>query len=402
VPASLVRATPGPRTEIEERAMNRSMFEDEHDEFRASVRTFISREVSPSYLEWEDEGIAPRDLFTAAGRGGFLGIAVPAEHGGGAVSDFRFNAVLAEELAAAGIGGAGLGITLHNDITTPYFIEYCTPEQGGRWLPGIATGELITAIAMTEPGMGSDLAGLATSAVRDGDVYVVNGSKTFITNGINADLVITAVRTDPGSRHGGVTLLVLERGMDGFTRGRNLDKIGMHSQDTAELFFDDVRVPIANRLGEEGQGFRYLTANLAQERLSIAVTGVASARAALGWTLDYVKERTAFGQPIGSFQNTKFVLAEIKTEVEIAQAYVDQAVLALNAKTLSPADAASAKWWCTELQKRTVDRCLQLFGGYGYMREYPIARAYTDARITTIYGGTTEIMKGIIARDLGL
>jgi alkylation response protein AidB-like acyl-CoA dehydrogenase len=229
----------------------------------------------------------------------------------------------------------------------------------------------------------------------------VNGSKTFITNGINADLVITAVRTSE-SRHGGVTLLVLERGMDGFERGRNLDKIGMHSQDTAELFFTDVRVPISNCLGEEGNGFQYLTSNLAQERLSIAVTGVASARAALDWTVAYVKERTAFGKPISSFQNTKFVLAEVKTEVEVAQAYVDQAVLALNAYTLTPAEAATAKWWCTELQKRAVDRCLQLFGGYGYMTEYPIARAYADARITTIYGGTTEIMKGIIAKDLGL
>ena len=255
---------------------------------------------------------------------------------------------------------------------------------------------------MTEPGTGSDLAGITTSAIRDGDTYIVNGSKTFITNGINADLVITAVRTNAESRHGGVTLLVLERGMDGFSRGRNLDKIGMHSQDTAELFFDDVRVPIDNRLGEEGQGFQYLGANLAQERLSIAVTGVASARAALTWTVAYVKERSAFGKTIGSFQNTKFVLAEVRTEVDIAQAYVDQAVVALNAGTLTAAEAATAKWWCTELQKRAVDRCLQLFGGYGYMTEYPIARAYADARITTIYGGTTEIMKSIIAKDMGL
>jgi alkylation response protein AidB-like acyl-CoA dehydrogenase len=381
--------------------VQRSLFEESHEQFRSSVRAFIAKEVVPHYLDWEEASIAPRELFTAAGSHGFLGMAIPEAHGGGGSTDFRFNVVVAEELAAAGIGGAGLGLTLHNDITTPYFVEYCTTEQAKRWLPGIASGHLITAIAMTEPGTGSDLAGITTSAQRDGDTYVVNGSKTFITNGINADLVITAVRTSE-SRHGGVTLLVLERGMDGFERGRNLDKIGMHSQDTAELFFTDVRVPISNCLGEEGNGFQYLTSNLAQERLSIAVTGVASARAALDWTVAYVKERTAFGKPISSFQNTKFVLAEVKTEVEVAQAYVDQAVLALNANTLTPAEAATAKWWCTELQKRAVDRCLQLFGGYGYMTEYPIARAYADARITTIYGGTTEIMKGIIAKDLGL
>jgi alkylation response protein AidB-like acyl-CoA dehydrogenase len=266
----------------------------------------------------------------------------------------------------------------------------------------MAAGELITAIAMTEPGTGSDLAGIATTAIRDGDEYVLNGSKTFITNGINSDLVIVAAKTDPSERHAGMSLLVVERGMDGFERGRNLDKIGMHSQDTAELFFNDVRVPVANLLGEEGKGFNYLTANLAQERLSIAITGVASARAALGWTVAYVQERSAFGKPIGSFQNTKFVLAEIKTEVDVAQAYVDQCVLQLNAGTLSAADAAQAKLWCTELQNRVVDRCLQQFGGYGYMTEYPIARAYVDARVTSIYGGTSEVMKTIIAKSLGL
>jgi alkylation response protein AidB-like acyl-CoA dehydrogenase len=382
--------------------MERDLFDDVHEEFRASVRAFIAGEIAPHYLQWEEDGIAPRSLFADAGRHGFLGLQIPEQHGGGGSDDFRFNVVLAEELAAAGIGGAGLGLTLHNDITTPYFVEYCDEAQAARWLPGIASGELITAIAMTEPGTGSDLAGIRTTAVRDGDVYVLNGSKTFITNGINADLVIVAATLDPTKRHGGITLLVVEDGMEGFGRGRNLDKIGMHSQDTAELFFDEVRVPVANRLGEEGQGFSYLTANLAQERLSIAVTGVATARAALGWTLEYVKERTAFGQPIGSFQNTKFVLAEVATAVEVAQAYVDRCVTALNAGGLTPADAAQAKWWCTELQKTTVDRCLQLFGGYGYMSEYPIARAYADARITTIYGGTTEIMKGIVARSLGL
>jgi alkylation response protein AidB-like acyl-CoA dehydrogenase len=255
---------------------------------------------------------------------------------------------------------------------------------------------------MTEPGIGSDLASLGTTALRDGDHYVVNGSKTFITNGINADLVITAVKTDPSERHRGISLLVLERGMDGFTRGRNLEKVGLHAQDTAELFFDDVRVPVANRLGDEGAGFRHLMENLPQERLSIALSGVAAARAAFEWTLAYTKERTAFGQPIGSFQNSRFRLAEMATEIEVAQAFVDRCVLAHNAGELTADEAAMAKWWCTELQGRVIDTCVQLHGGYGYMAEYPIARAWADARITRIYGGTTEIMKEIIGRSLGV
>ena len=344
----------------------------------------------------------PRELYSSAGRYGFTGLSIPERFGGGGSDDFRFNQVIAEELAAAGIGGAGLGLTLHNDITAPYFTEYCTDDQAARWLPGIASGELITAIAMTEPGTGSDLAGIASTAIRDGDEYVLNGSKTFITNGINSDLVIVAAKTDPAERHGGLSLVVVERGMAGFERGRNLDKIGMHSQDTAELFFHDVRVPVANLLGDEGKGFRYLTANLAQERLSIAISGVASARAALDWTVAYVGERTAFGSAIATFQNTKFVLAEVKTEVEVSQAYIDQCVLRLNDGTLTPAEAAQAKYWCTDVQKRAADRCLQLFGGYGYMTEYPIARNYVDARVTSIYGGTSEVMKTIIAKSLGL
>jgi alkylation response protein AidB-like acyl-CoA dehydrogenase len=380
----------------------RDLFTEEHEAFRASFATFIAKEISPDYADWETAGIGPREMYTAAGSFGFLGMAIPERYGGGGSKDFRFNQVIAEELAAAGIGGAGLGITLHNDITTPYFVGYCNDEQAARWLPGIASGELITAIAMTEPGTGSDLASIATTAIRDGDEYVLNGAKTFITNGINADLVIVAAKTDPTQRHAGLSLLVVERGMAGFERGRNLEKIGMHSQDTAELFFGSVRVPVANLLGTEGNGFRYLTANLAQERLSIAVTGVAAARAALTWTLDYVRERTAFGKQIAEFQNTKFVLAEIKTQVDVAQAYTDQCVLKLNAGTLDPAEAAQAKYFCTELQQRATDRCLQLFGGYGYMTEYPIARAYADARITSIYGGTTEVMKIIIAKSLGL
>jgi alkylation response protein AidB-like acyl-CoA dehydrogenase len=380
----------------------RTLFEAEHEAFRESFATFVAKEITPHYLQWESDGIAPREVFAKAGQYGFVGMAVPAEHGGGGVDDFRFNQVIAEELAAAGIGGAGLGLTLHNDVTTPYFLENCNDEQAARWLPGIAAGTLITAIAMTEPGTGSDLASIATTAIRDGDEYVLNGSKTFITNGINSDLIIVVAKTDPSARHAGMSLLVVERGMSGFERGRNLDKIGMHSQDTAELFFNDVRVPVANLLGEEGTGFRSLTSNLAQERLSIAVTGLATARAALDWTVAYVRERTAFGQPIGSFQNTKFVLAEVKTQVDIGQAYIDQCVLALNDGTLDPAEAAQAKFWCTDLQQRAVDRCLQLFGGYGYMLEYPIARAYADARVTSIYGGTNEVMKTIIAKSLGL
>jgi alkylation response protein AidB-like acyl-CoA dehydrogenase len=380
----------------------RALFDDEHEAFRDSFSSWIEKEVTPHYLEWEAAGIAPRSMFTSAGEYGFLGMQIPEQYGGGGSDDFRFNQVLAEELAAAGIGGAGLGLTLHNDVTTPYFLEFTNDEQKQRWLPGIASGELITAIAMTEPGTGSDLAGIASTAVRDGDEYVVNGSKTFITNGINADLVVVAAKTDPTQRHAGMSLVVVERDTQGFERGRNLEKIGMHSNDTAELFFTDARVPVANLMGEEGAGFRYLTHNLAQERLSIAISGLATARAALGWALEYVRERTAFGAQIAEFQNTKFVLAEVATEVDIVQAYVDQCVLAHNRRELSVADAAKAKYWCTDLQKRATDRCLQLFGGYGYMLEYPIARAYADARVTSIYGGTNEVMKTIIAKSLGL
>jgi alkylation response protein AidB-like acyl-CoA dehydrogenase len=383
--------------------MRRTLYGTDHEAFRDSFRTFLAAEVVPHHDAWEAAGIVPRELFTTAGRSGFLGMDIPEEHGGGGVTDFRFNAVIGEEVMACGAAAAGLGLSLHNDICLPYFLAYCSEEQKRRWLPGIASGELITAIAMTEPGIGSDLASMTTTARRDGDHYVVNGAKTFITNGINADLVITAVKTDPTQKHKGMSLLVLERGMEGFERGRNLDKLGQHAQDTAELSFTDVRVPVANLLGEqEGQGFTQLVTNLPQERLSIAVAGVAAARAALDWTLDYVKDRKAFGQPIGSFQNSRFVLAEIATEVDIAQHYVDDCVRALNAGELTAVDASKAKWWCTELQGRVVDRCLQLHGGYGYMTEYPIARAYADARITRIYGGTTEIMKEVVGRSLGL
>ncbi|MEL0194259.1 MAG: acyl-CoA dehydrogenase family protein [Ilumatobacteraceae bacterium] len=380
----------------------RAIFDDVHDEFRRSFASWVAKEIAPDYMLWEEAGIAPREIFTSAGSNGFLGMQIPEEFGGGGSDDFRFNQIVAEEFAYAGIGGAGLGITLHNDITIPYYLELANDEQRQRWLPGIASGDLITAIAMTEPGTGSDLASVGTTAVRDGDVYVVNGSKTFITNGINSDLVIVVAKTDPTARHSGMTLLVAERGMEGFDRGRNLEKIGNHSQDTAELFFDDVRIPVANRMGEEGEAFRYLSSNLAQERLSIAITGVASAQAALNSTVEYVKERTAFGKSLGEFQNTKFVLAEVKTAIEVAQAYVDQSVMKLIAGELTPTEAAQAKYWCTDLQHDAAHRCLQLFGGYGYTLEYPIARNYADARVTSIYGGTNEIMKTIISKSLGL
>ena len=380
--------------------MNRTIFTDEHDMFRDAFRRFVSKEITPNIVEWERAGIVPRELFTAAGANGFLAMSAPAEYGGGGMKDFRYNAIIGEELMYAGSGGAGQGLTLHNDITLPYFLELTNDEQKARWLPGICDGSLITAVAMTEPGIGSDLAAMGTTAKRDGDHYVVNGSKTFITNGINADLVITAVKTDPSLKHKGMTLMVLERGMAGFERGRNLEKVGLHSQDTAELFFTDVQVPVANVLGKEGEGFLNLVRNLAQERLSIAIAGIAASKAALDWTIAYTKDRKAFGQPVSSFQNTKFKLAEIATEVEIGQVFVDRCLQQLDAGTLTAVEAAMAKWWCTELQKRTVDTCVQLHGGYGYMLEYPIGRAYTDARITTIYGGTTEIMKEIIGKKL--
>jgi alkylation response protein AidB-like acyl-CoA dehydrogenase len=382
--------------------MRRTIFEESHELFRASVRQFVDKEIVPNVDRWERDGLVDRELFAKAGASGFLGMDVPESYGGGGVKDFRYNLVLGEEVQRAGCGGAGLGLTLHNDICMPYFLHLTDEEQRGRWLPGICAGELITAVAMTEPGIGSDLASMTTTAVRDGDDYVVNGSKTFITNGINADLVITAVKTDPSQRHKGMSLLILERGMEGFERGRNLEKVGLHSQDTAELFFTDVRVPAANRLGEEGEGFLQLVSNLPQERLSIAAAGVAAARAAFDWTLAYCKDRRAFGQPIGSFQNSRFRLAEMLTEIEVAQAFIDRCVEALNAGELSAEEAAMAKWWCTELQGRVIDTGVQLHGGYGYMTEYPIARAYADARITRIYGGTTEIMKEIIGRSLGL
>ncbi|MGW4565124.1 acyl-CoA dehydrogenase family protein [Streptomyces sp. NPDC004561] len=380
--------------------MQRTIFEPDHDAYRESVRTFLAREVTPHYEEWDRAGLVPRELFTKVAELGLFA-AVPEEYGGAGIDDFRYNSVFIEEAARVGVSPATLGPGLQADVCMPYLLELTNEEQRERWLPGVASGELITAIGMTEPGTGSDLSGIRTRAVLDGDHYVINGAKTFITNGINADLVITAVRTGEHP-HKGLSLIVVEAGTPGFERGRNLEKIGMHAQDTAELFFTEVRVPVANRLGREGDGFFGLTANLPKERLSIAVGAIAQAQAALDWTLEYVRSRKAFGTSIGSFQATRFRLAELATEIDITQHYVDRSILELNDGTLSPVDAAKAKLWSTELLGRTVDACLQLHGGYGYMLEYPIARAYADVRVSRIYGGTSEIMKEIIGRSLEL
>ncbi|WP_256461141.1 acyl-CoA dehydrogenase family protein [Blastococcus sp. PRF04-17] len=380
--------------------MQSALYEAEHEAFRAMVRDFLAKEVVLHHASWEEAGIVDRSVWLKAGEQGLLGMDVPEEFGGGGVRDFRYNAILSAEVTR--VGASGLGFTLHNDVVAPYLLELATDEQKQRWLPGFVSGELITAIAMTEPGAGSDLQGLQTTARRDGDEWVLSGSKTFITNGINADLVIVVARTDPEAGARGFSLLVVERGMAGFERGRNLEKIGLKAQDTAELFFDDVRVPAENLLGTEGHGFFHLMANLPQERLSIAAVAVAASRQVLELTVDHCKNRTAFGRPIGKFQNTRFELAEMHTEVTIAETYLEKAILEHNAGRFTVEDAAMAKWWTTELQKRVIDRCLQLHGGYGYMLEYPVARAYLDSRIQTIYGGTTEIMKEIVGRSLGL
>ncbi len=380
--------------------MKRTIFAAEHDDYRASVREFLTKRVVPNYPAWSQDGIVPRSLFTECAELGAFA-AVPEELGGSGVRDFRFNAVLAEEAARAAVAPALVGPILQADVCMPYLLDLTNDEQKARWLPGVADGSTIMAIAMTEPGTGSDLSGITTTAVLDGDNYIVNGSKTFITNGINADLVICAVRTGPDP-HRGISLLAIERDMPGFTRGRRLEKVGMHAQDTAELAFVDVVVPSTNLLGQAGNGFFGLTANLPQERLSLAVAAIAGAAAAIDWTLEYVRERRAFGQSIGGFQATRFRLAELVTEVEITQVYVDRCVDDLVEGRLSPVDAAKAKLWATELQSRVVDACVQLHGGYGYTVEYPIARAYADSRISRIYGGTSEIMKEIIGRSLKL
>ena len=380
--------------------MRASELEPEHLAFREMVREFVEKEIAPFHAQWEVDGQVDRAVWTAAGRLGLLGIDVPEEYGGGGVRDFRYQALLSEEVMR--VGATGIGFALHNDVVAPYLLGLATEEQKRRWLPGFCSGELITAIAMTEPEAGSDLQAVRTHARRDGDAYVLNGMKTFITNGVLADLVVVVARTEPGQGARGLSLLVVERGMPGFTRGRKLEKIGMRAQDTAELFFDDVRVPAANLLGRPGRGFLYLANNLPQERLGIAAYAVAAAETAFEQTLAYCKERTAFGQAIGGFQHVRFELAEMATELDVARTYVDRAITELNAGRLSAVDAAKAKWWATDVQRRVLDRCVQLHGGYGYMRETPVARAFVDNRVHPIYGGTNEIMKEIIGRDLGV
>lgn len=382
--------------------MQRNIFTDDHDAFRDVVRQFIAKEIVPNLPDWEAAGCIPRDFYTKTAALGINGLQVPEQYGGGGIDSFLFNTVVYEEIgyAAASLGG----FQVHLNTVLPYFLEYANEEQRDRWFPGFADGALVSAIAMTEPGIGSDLAGVTTTAVRDGDDYVLNGNKTFITGGINADLVIVVARTskDPENRRNGLSLLVVESGMPGFIRGRNLHKIGMKSSDTAELTFDNVRVPAANLLGEEGAAFKMLAHNLPQERLSIAITAQATATAAVDLAIAYAKERMVFGKPLAGFQNTKFVLAECATELQAGQALIDQALIALDAGTLTPADAAKVKLFCTEVQARVIDKCLQVHGGYGYMTEYPIARLYADARVTRIFGGTSEVMKSVISKSMGL
>jgi alkylation response protein AidB-like acyl-CoA dehydrogenase len=380
--------------------VRRNLYEPDHEAFRGVVRAFVKREVTPNAGRWEQDRGVDRQTWLAAGKQSIIGLPVPEEYGGAGTDDFRYRCVVIEELARVCATSLSSGFGLQDDIAIPYLLDLGTDEQKARWLPPMAAGEWIGAIAMTEPGAGSDLQGIRTTAVRDQDGWVLNGAKTFITNGINADLVIVVARTDPNAGSRGISLLVAERGMPGFTRGRKLDKIGMHAQDTAELFFDDVRVPAANLLGHEGGGFVHLMERLPRERMSIAMMALAAVRAAIDWTVEYTTHRTAFGQPLAAFQNTGFELATAVTETDVLEAYLDKAVLALNEGTLTVVDAAKAKLWATEVQHRVLDRCLQLFGGYGYMAEYPIARAYADARVQTIYGGTSEIMKTIIARDV--
>ena len=380
--------------------MARDIFDDEHVAFRSAVGTFLDKEVVPFHDQWEKDGVVDREVWRKAGGQGLLGLQLPEEYGGGGTDDFRYNVVIGEEMTTRGVYGAAF--PLLNDMIVPYLVASANDEQRRRWFPRLASGELIAAIAMSEPEAGSDLQGIRTTAVDKGDHYVLNGQKTFISNGILADLVIVVARTDPEAGHKGISLLVVERGMDGFERGRNLDKIGQHAQDTAELFFDNVAVPKENLLGEEGAGFRYLMTNLSQERLSIAVSAASACERVLQECLSYVKERTAFGRPIGKFQHTRFTIAEMATETHIARVFIDDCIRRHVAGDLDASTASMAKWWSTELQKRIVDQGVQLFGGYGYMMEYPIARAFVNSRVQTIYGGTTEIQKEIIGRSLGL
>jgi alkylation response protein AidB-like acyl-CoA dehydrogenase len=382
--------------------VQRTLYDQDHEDFRDVVREFVAREVTPHQQRWDEKQLIGRAVWTAAGKQGLLGMAAPEQYGGADQDDFRYRAVMMEEFARVGAASLDSGFSVHDDIVLHYVLDLGTEEQKRRWLPGMCRGETIGAIAMTEPGAGSDLQGIRTTAVRDGASgdWVIDGAKTFITSGIQADLVIVLARTDPDAGARGMSLFVVERDTPGFTRGRKLAKIGLHAQDTAELFFDSVRVPAESLLGTEGRGFMHLMERLPRERMSIAVYSQCAIETALEETLAYVTSRTAFGKPVSDFQHSRFLLAELTTQAEVTRVYVDRAIEALGDGSLTAVDAAKAKWWTTELQTRTLDRCLQLHGGYGYMTEYPIARAFLDARVQTIYGGTTEIMKEIIGRDL--
>ncbi|WP_131741667.1 acyl-CoA dehydrogenase family protein [Actinomadura roseirufa] len=383
--------------------MRRTVYDADQEAFRAVVRDFIAAEVVPHHAEWEENGMAPRSFYEAAGALGITGLQIPEQYGGGGQSTFKFNCVVNEEAQAAQVSLGSLRV--HLDVTVPYFLRYATDEQRERWFPGICDGTLMTAIAITEPGTGSDMAGITTAAVRDGDDYVLSGAKTFISGGAQAGLVLVVARTSPlddRDRRAGLSILVVEEGMAGFGRGRKLSKLGLLTQDTLELFFDEVRVPARNLLGEEGAAFGYLTSNLPQERLTVAVGAQAAAASAVRITSRYVRERSVFGRPLAGFQNTKFVLAECATEVAAGQTLCDRAIAHHDAGELTPAVAAMVKLFCTEMQGRVIDKCLQLFGGYGYTREYPIARLYADARVTRIYAGTSEVMKSIISKEMGL
>jgi alkylation response protein AidB-like acyl-CoA dehydrogenase len=381
--------------------VRRTLFNEDHEAFRETIRDFIQAEVAPVYEEWEQAGHPPREFYNKLGELGVFGIQVPEEYGGAGETSFKYQAVISEECARAGVSFGGYGV--HVNLVLPYLLKYASEEQKKRWLPPFISGDMMTAIAMTEPGTGSDLAGMQTTAKRDGDHYILNGAKTFITGGVLADRVLVVARTSPATpenRRAGLSILAVDTKSEGYSVGRKLEKIGLRSSDTAELSFVDVKVPVEDLLGEEGAGFSYLTHNLAEERLGIATSSYASAAAAVEFARKYVQERTVFGKTVSSFQNTKFVLAECATEVEAARSLVDRCIEALDAGELTPADAAVAKLFCTEVQQRVVDKCLQLHGGYGYILEYPIARLYADARVTRIYGGTSEVLKTIIAKDI--
>jgi alkylation response protein AidB-like acyl-CoA dehydrogenase len=378
--------------------VKRLVLEPEHEQLAETARQFLEKECAPHVEKWESERLVDRESYVAAGKYGLIGFNMPEEYGGGGVDDFRFNAVIDEEFAK--FGPATPGLSLQNDVVGPYFASLTNDEQKERWLPGYITGELIGAIAMTEPGAGSDLRGIRTTARRDGDHWILNGQKTFISSGIMADVVVVAARTHPDGGSHAFSLFVVERDTPGFERGRKLDKIGLPAQDTAELYFRDTQVPAANLLGKAGDGLQYLMSHLPRERLGVTAKAMATTRAIFDMTVEYCQQRKAFGGPLTDKQHVRFELAEMATEIDIAQAYADRSVLAYNAGELTPVDAAKGKWYVSELQKRVIDRCLQLHGGYGYMTKYPVARAYLDTRIQTIYGGTTEIMKEIIGRDI--